>query len=140
MNKRKEWTFNYHAKEVAAAAERKASLHQSRLAYWTDQADEARSKIRESVEIREYDAGYYHTSNKLSADNMQVVADPERQRRYSHCVRKMQEHLDSVRGFKGFHSALKDQDQEIPLTVDDIIYFGLAEGIDPADDEDEATS
>lgn len=125
--KRKTWEFEYATKEVADAAARKIAMHQGRLDYWTKEMKAAEEAVKESVEVREYDLGYHALSNKLSADNLQVVADPERQRRYGKCITKMQEHMSKIEEYKGYEAALRQQNVLIPLTVDDIIFFGLVD-------------
>jgi hypothetical protein len=129
MNKRNDWTFTYKVNQVVDAANAKINLHQGRLNYWTEQHDIAKQEVKDSTEVREYDMGYTLVSNKLSTSNLQPVCDVEKTRRYAHCIGKMQEHMDKIAEFKGFFAALsaQDQDSELSLTVNDVLYFGLGE-------------
>lgn len=133
MNRTK-WEFQYKASDVALMAKVKSDLHQRRLDYWTKEMDTAKEAMKASVEIREYETGYVNHSNKLSRENLQVVADPERQRRYAHCIDKMQEHMARIEEYNSYWYALKDQDIMIPLTVNDIIFFGMIDDASVKDD------
>lgn len=126
MAERQNWKFNYTGQMVGDAAQAKRMHHESRLDYWKGEAEKAKSDLKENgVEVREYDEGI-SASNSTRGGGVQMIVDPEKQRRYQDCVEKVQRHLSMVSLYRSFENAcLGNPTTMIPLTVDDIDFFAL---------------
>jgi histidinol-phosphate/aromatic aminotransferase/cobyric acid decarboxylase-like protein len=120
---RKEWEFEYTAKQLADAAVAKRDHRQSRVEWWEKQKDAVMVEVRESgLEIQESMANSY-TSNAGHAPQLGVKA--ELQKKLQECHSRIQKHLEAVREYDGWAQVLGAQDpiNKLKLKHADWLFF-----------------
>jgi hypothetical protein len=126
MPLRREWNFQYIAREIADGARRKAEHHEERMAFWDAEIEAARDAIKASgVDIRSYDV--------TGGQRHEVVIDPSLANRLSEAQQKRSSHEDSAKEYRMWERVLEANGFEaLRLDAADVDFFGLAEVEVPA--------
>lgn len=119
--RRVDWLFVYPVSVVYSGAQSKLQYHEQRLAYWRSEREKAVEAVKSAgFEVREYEV----TGGK----DTQVVVDHTLTARLAQASGKLREHTAKVKDFKQWVAVLGTQAGEklVELTMDDALYFGIA--------------
>lgn len=122
-SRRQGWEFVYQASAVAAAAEKLARHHRDRIAWWQAESQKAEALLKKKgFEYREH----IHTLGK----DVEIVGDPGLAKRVTQCKQKIGEHGEKEDHFASWARALRGaakrgKAQELTLTIEDVLFFGL---------------
>ncbi len=123
IEKRDEWMFDYPVSEVLAGAEGKLAYHKSRQEHYGQQLREVADKVIELANPDEDEEIMLPVTYAMSGRGAQA----------NDAITKIKIHLEKHRNFvtayTKYITALRkqDQDKQLPCTVADIAYFGLAD-------------
>jgi len=120
---RKDWEFEYTAKQLADAAAVKRDHRQSRVEWWEKQKEAVMAEVKESgLEIQESMANSY-TSNAGYAPQLGVKV--ELQKKLQECHARIQKHLEAVREYDGWMQVLEAQlpTDKLKLKHADWLFF-----------------
>ena len=123
---RGEWKFSLPGSELAAKARACHEHHVARLAWWGEQLEEAKARLKaEGVEIREApEMAAFAASTRSYAADMQVVVDPTLTRRITQCQGKVKEHQEARDEFDRWLRAFEQNpNARYDLDIDDMNYF-----------------
>ncbi len=122
---RKDWEFEYTAKQLADAAALKRDHRQSRVEWWEKQKEVVMAEAKESgLEIQESMTNSY-TSNAGHAPQLGVKA--ELQKKFQECHTRIQKHIEAVREYDGWVQVLDAQLPQSTLKLkhaDWLFFFG----------------
>ena len=120
---RKDWEFEYTAKELADAAALKRDYRQSRVEWWEKQKEEVMKEVKESgLEVSESLANGY-TSNV--GRGPQVMVRSDLQTKLMECHERIQKHAGAVREYDGWTQVLEAQlpTNKLKLKHADWLFF-----------------
>ena len=114
--------FDFTVAQIGVACVSRLMHHEERLGVWCDALALAESDLRErGVEFRDQQVS--------GGARVDVILDPNRQRRVEECRGKVREHEHCLEGYRVTLLGLAQQnpDATYPCTVDDIVWLGLVE-------------
>ncbi len=120
---RDSWDFNYKTAEVLRGAEKQATHHASRYAWWEKESKAAEKSLK--------DKGFEYREEHFSRGaDMVIVGDPQLVKRVTDCKRMMEEHRQNRELFEVWARALggkaeREPGSELVLKLDDVLFFGL---------------
>jgi histidinol-phosphate/aromatic aminotransferase/cobyric acid decarboxylase-like protein len=120
---RKDWEFEYTAKQLADAASLKRDHRQSRVEWWEAEQAKVMAEVKESgLEIQESMAQSY-LSNAGHAPQLGVKV--ELQKKLQECHSRIQKHMEAVREYDGWVQVLDAQDpiNKLKLKHADWLFF-----------------
>ena len=125
---RKEHTFFFKAREIAASAGNEAEYHRQRIAYWQGEQDAA-------VEIVKKTMGVKLEKQSMTGGYQTVVSvdpgDPKAYYRMQTAERKVQSHREAAERYETdqrlYFTQVTDEGggREYELTTEDVHYFNL---------------
>lgn len=120
---RNNWEFEYTAKTLADAADKKASFREGREAWWRDQYAKVMTEVKESgIEVSESVAASYSNSTRVSGP--QVMVRTDLQSKLSECHQKIKIHNQAARDYRGWSQVLKaNSEARLKLKHGDWLYF-----------------
>jgi pyridoxine/pyridoxamine 5'-phosphate oxidase len=122
---RKDWEFEYTAKELANAAELKRNHRESRVEWWEKKRDEVMLEVKETgLEVNESLANSYTSS---AGRGPQVMVRADLQTKLMECHDRIQKHMSAVREYDGWVQVLDAQDPHNKMKLkhaDWLFFFG----------------
>ena len=120
---RKDWEFEYTAKELADAALTKRNYRETRVEWWEQKKNEVMIEVKETgLEVSESLANSY-TSNAGRAP--QVMVRNDLQTKLGECFDRIQKHTAAAREYDGWMQVLQAQDpiNKLKLKHADWLFF-----------------
>lgn len=118
--KRREWTFERPARELAEAARQRVEYHGKRLHWWETEREKADAAIKDGgIQVR--------THAVTGGERHEAVIDPTLTNRLGECEAKIRQHRAKSDEYAQWIKAL-DSAAERSLTLDHddwIFFFGL---------------
>jgi len=122
---RKDWEFEYTAKQLADAAAIKRDYRQSRVEWWEAKKAELMIEVKESgLEVSESVAQSYSSN---AGRGPQVLVRADLQTKLSECHERIQKHSAAVREYDGWTQVLESQNPHDKLKLkhaDWLFFFG----------------
>jgi hypothetical protein len=121
---RNHWHFRFVAKDLAAAARKKAEHHRNRFKFWEDAKAKVMAEVKETgIEVSESEAGATY-SNTGRGFGPQVMVRNDLQKRLTECHQKIIEHNQRVTEYGGWVEVLDGSPSaELMLDSDDYLFF-----------------
>lgn len=106
---RQNWEFEFHAKEVAAAAEGQLDYRRSRVKFWRGKKAEVIEHIKETgIDVHDTISAQYGTAhNNLNSHAAKVIVDPRLQQDLTECHLKLTENEGLVEHYEAWVYFLK---------------------------------
>lgn len=123
LKNREKWEFPFTVKEVTTALGKRIEHHNSRLAWWAHEMEQAEAGL--------VDKGFeYRERQNSRGDELVVVGDPELANRVKECRDSVNRHKDQKHYFETWNRVLdsqlkRDSQSALLLKYDDIKFFGL---------------
>ncbi len=123
------WTFDVPAGELLGAARERLAHHEGRIVWWQSERDKAKVLVESSVKIRTWEGSH--------KDRMTAEFDSAAGGRMTECDNALTRHHAERNHFRAMIFGLerKRADETLPLTEEDIVWFGLVK----IDNEEENT-
>ena len=123
LKNREKWEFAFTVKEVTTALDKRIEHHNSRLAWWENEMEQAEAGL--------VDKGFEYRERRDSrGEQLVVVGDPELANRVKECRDSVNRHKDKKNYFETWNRVLgsqlkRDSQSTLLLKYDDIKFFGL---------------
>ena len=123
LKNREKWEFKFTVKEVTDALGKRIEHHNSRLAWWENEMDQAEAGL--------VDKGFEYRERRNSlGEELVVVGDPELANRVKECRNSVNRHKEKKHYFETWNRVLgsqlkRDPQSTLLLKYDDIKFFGL---------------
>lgn len=123
---RKDWSFQYPASTLSAAARAKLAYHEERLTFWKNAKDEVLGRIRsEGIEVDEKRVlGFRNPKERDWDRGAKVMVRNDLQLELDECLEKLGHHTGKRTEYAGWSHALEaNPDSCFQLDIDDWLYF-----------------
>lgn len=119
IDNRINWTFQFAAETLEAAAEKKTGHHDARLLFWEEALKIAEIDLKEKgVDIREYEVS--------GGKSIDFVMDPGLKSRYNKSSERIDYHRHRIADYARYYRAFELSPNKVfELTISDMEYFGL---------------
>ena len=128
---RKDWKFQYIAKDLAKAAATKRDHHAARLDWWNKQQESVIAEVREKgLEVSETLAMQYGSTTTSpifggkSTAGAQIIVKDEYQSKLNECAVKIDLHMEKTKEYDGWVQVLEaNPSKALELDIGDYLFF-----------------